>query len=98
MEKEQIQETAYEGAERLREFTGRAVDRFGSLSPETFMLGAALSVGASLLLRAVGRQHDAQFVGQWAPTLLILGLYTKRGYEGRGILEKAKGSVEKALH
>lgn len=98
MEKEQIQETAYEGAERLKRYTGRAVERVESLPPETFVLGAALSVGASLLLRAVGRQHDAQFVGQWAPTLLILGLYTRRGYESRGILEKAKSSVEKALH
>ena len=45
------------------------------LSPETFLVGAAASVGASLLLRVLGRQHDAQFVGQWAPTLLLVGLY-----------------------
>jgi len=25
----------------------------------------------------MGRDRDAQFVGQWAPTFLILGLYNK---------------------
>jgi hypothetical protein len=98
MEKEQIQETAYQGAARLKRYSERAVERVESTSPEAFLFGAALSVGASLLLRAAGRPHDAQFVGQWAPTLLILGLYTKKRYESQGILEKAKSAVEKALH
>ena len=31
--------------------------------------------GASLHL--LGRKEDAQFVGHWAPTFLILGLYNK---------------------
>jgi hypothetical protein len=25
----------------------------------------------------MGRREDAMFVGQWAPTLLLLGLYNK---------------------
>jgi hypothetical protein len=29
------------------------------------------------MLQSAGRQHEALFVGQWAPTLLILGLYNK---------------------
>jgi hypothetical protein len=45
---------------------------------DVFLLGAALSVGAALMLRVLGRQHDALFVGQWAPTLLLVGLYAKR--------------------
>jgi len=49
-----------------------------NLSPDLFLIGAAFSIGASLVLRVLNRQHDAQFVGQWAPTLLIAGLYTKR--------------------
>jgi len=28
-------------------------------------------------MRMMGRQNDAIFVGQWAPTFLILGLYNK---------------------
>jgi hypothetical protein len=28
-------------------------------------------------LQLLGRKHEAQFVGQWVPTILILGLYNK---------------------
>jgi hypothetical protein len=28
-------------------------------------------------MKAMGRDHDALFFGQWAPTFLILGLYNK---------------------
>src|SRR4051812_16011377 len=46
--------------------------------PSDLFLWAALgSIGASLLLRINGDREDANFVGQWAPTLLILGLYNK---------------------
>ena len=34
-------------------------------------------IGVSLTLRALGNRHDALFVGQWAPTFLLLGLYNK---------------------
>jgi hypothetical protein len=34
-------------------------------------------IGASALLHLAGRKHDAQFVGHWVPTILILGLYNK---------------------
>ena len=46
-------------------------------SPDPFIVGAALSIGASLALRVLGRREDAYFVGQWAPTLLVAGLYTR---------------------
>lgn len=42
------------------------------------LIGAALSVAASLTLRIFRRDHDALFVGQWAPTLLIAGMYAER--------------------
>ncbi len=58
-------------------------ERVERMSPRTLVAGAALSVGASLLLRIVGRKQDALFVGEWAPTLLLLGLYVKsqEGFE-----------------
>ena len=34
-------------------------------------------ITGSLTLKMMGRAHDALFVGQWAPTFLILGLYNK---------------------
>jgi hypothetical protein len=52
--------------------------RLTEVGRDVFLLGATLSIGAALMLRALGRQHDALFVGQWAPTLLLLGLYTQR--------------------
>jgi hypothetical protein len=48
-----------------------------ALSPDVFLLGAAFSIGTSLVLRLLGQREDAQFVGQWAPTLLVAGLYTR---------------------
>ncbi len=35
------------------------------------------SIAASLTLKTSGRQKDALFVGQWAPTFLVLGVYNK---------------------
>ena len=43
----------------------------------TFLSLAVGSVGISLILRIFGRKEDAQFVGQWVPTILTLGLYNK---------------------
>ena len=46
--------------------------------PSVGFLGAALgAIGASAVLKAVGRDEWALFVGQWAPTFLILGIYNK---------------------
>jgi len=42
-----------------------------------FLWAAAGSIATSLMLQVSGKQHASNFVGQWAPTLLILGLYNK---------------------
>lgn len=47
------------------------------LPSDTFLWAALGSIGASLILTAVGEQKKANFVGQWAPTFLLLGLYNK---------------------
>lgn len=47
------------------------------LPSDTFLWLAGGSIAASLGLKIMGRDRDANFVGQWAPTLLILGLYNK---------------------
>ena len=43
----------------------------------TFLSLAIASVGLSALFQVFGRKDDAQFVGQWVPTILTLGLYNK---------------------
>lgn len=47
------------------------------LPSDTFLWLAMGSIVASLTLRLMGHKHDALFVGQWAPTFLIMGNYNK---------------------
>jgi hypothetical protein len=47
------------------------------LPSDLFLWGAVASIAASLILQASGKKHASTFVGQWAPTVLILGLYNK---------------------
>ncbi len=47
------------------------------LPSDTFLWLATGSIAASATLKIMGRDNDALFVGQWAPTFLILGLYNK---------------------
>jgi hypothetical protein len=47
------------------------------LPSDTFLWLAGGSILGSISLKLMGRHHDALFVGQWAPTFLILGLYNK---------------------
>ena len=56
----------------------RAIEeRTAELPSDLFLWSAAGAILGSLTLRMMDRKDDAQFVGQWAPTLLILGLYNK---------------------
>jgi hypothetical protein len=46
--------------------------------PSISFLGMAVgAMAASALLMVSGHKRWAQFVGQWAPTLLIIGTYNK---------------------
>ncbi len=47
------------------------------LPSDTFLWAAGASIAGSLLLKMLHREGDSNFVGQWVPTLLILGLYNK---------------------
>ena len=56
----------------------RAIEQqTAKLPSDTFMWLAWGSIAASLTLKLMGRDKDALFVGQWAPTFLIHGLYNK---------------------
>jgi hypothetical protein len=46
--------------------------------PSVAFLGVALGAMAlSWLFLATGRRNIANFIGQWVPTVLIMGLYNK---------------------
>ena len=47
------------------------------LPSDTFLWAAVGSIATSLTMKMMGKDHVALFVGQWAPTFLILGLYNK---------------------
>lgn len=52
-------------------------EQTAKLPSDLFLWAAGGSIIGSMLLHLSGRKHDAIFVGQWAPTFLILGLYNK---------------------
>lgn len=69
---------ANEAYEHSEGYMARAIEDVTAQVPSDLFLWAACgSIVGSLLLKSAGRQHDALFVGQWAPTFLILGLYNK---------------------
>ena len=51
-----------------------------------FLWAAVGSMAVSLCCKIMGKNSTAMFVGQWAPSLLIMGLYNKlvklEGHDG----------------
>jgi hypothetical protein len=47
------------------------------LPSDVFLWAAVGAISTSMSLQLMGRQHASLFVGQWAPTFLLLGLYNK---------------------
>ncbi len=52
-------------------------EQTAKLPSDTFLWLALGSIATSLTLKVSGRHKDALFVGQWAPTFLLLGVYNK---------------------
>jgi hypothetical protein len=56
----------------------RAIEnQTAKLPSDVFLWAAVGSMASSLVLQVMGNQRVSLFVGQWAPTLLIFGLYNK---------------------
>ena len=47
------------------------------LPSDLFLWAACGAIGVSLTLQLLGDRQRSQFIGQWVPTMLILGLYNK---------------------
>jgi hypothetical protein len=52
-------------------------DQTAKLPSDTFLWLAVASMATSATMQMMGNKHGSLFVGQWAPTLLIMGLYNK---------------------
>jgi len=56
----------------------RSIEEQTAKLPSDLFLWAALgSMAVSATLQLLGRQKVSLFVGQWAPSFLLLGLYNK---------------------
>ncbi len=75
-------------AEHREGRVARSIEQQTAKMPSDWFLWAAVgSMAASLTLKLAGNDKTANFVGQWAPSFLILGLYNKlvklHGSEGQ---------------
>ena len=52
-------------------------EQTAKLPSDAFLWMAVGSMAVSATMQMVGNKHGSMFVGQWAPTFLILGLYNK---------------------
>ena len=52
-------------------------EQTAKLPSDAFLWMAVGAMTASATLQIMGNRHVSLFIGQWAPTLLILGLYNK---------------------
>ena len=57
--------------------TGIVQSQIKKVSSDTFMWLALGSIVGSLALKSMGRRDDSLFVGQWAPTFAIIGVFDK---------------------
>ena len=58
--------------------TTRAIEHVTASLPSTVWLaGAGAAMVTAIVLKAAGRSQTANFVGQWVPTILLLGIYNK---------------------
>jgi hypothetical protein len=56
----------------------KAIEGYTSMVPSGLFLGLAVgSIGLAAAMKLMGRDKDAQFIGHWVPTILMLGLYNK---------------------
>jgi hypothetical protein len=54
-------------------------EKTARLPSDLFLWAAGASIVGSLTLRCLGDKEGSNFVGLWAPTFLLLGMYNKIG-------------------
>ena len=52
-------------------------EQTAKLPSDTFLWMAVGAMTASATLQIMGQRHVSLFIGQWAPTFLIFGIYNK---------------------
>jgi len=73
-----LQSTGSEVVDHSEGGLARPIEEYTARLPsDTFLWLGGASILGSLTLKILGKDHDALFVGQWAPTFLLLGVYNK---------------------
>jgi hypothetical protein len=69
---------AHASAEHREGPLARSIEQqTAKLPSDTWLWAAFGSIGISLFFQMTGDERKANFVGHWAPTFLLLGLYNK---------------------
>lgn len=74
---DQIGKAAVGNNQREGNVTKKIEQVSAAIPSSAWLLLAGGSIVASLALKMMGRGSTSNFVGQWAPTFLLLGLYNK---------------------
>jgi hypothetical protein len=74
----------------------KSIEHYTSAIPSSAFLGVALgAIGIALVAQSAGRGKWGNFIAQWVPTLLILGVYNKlvkvEGHDQQDRGERAGG-------
>ena len=78
MESRTGRQSRYEDQSHAEGYVARTIEQqTAKLPSDVFMWAAFGSMAASVFLHYAERNEESLFVGQWAPTLLIFGLYNK---------------------
>jgi len=74
-----VREPQHGGREEHREgMLARSIEQqTAKLPSDTWLWAAFGSIGLSLFFQMTRDERKANFVGHWAPTFLLLGLYNK---------------------
>jgi len=77
MEGDEQSQAEYRQQPTEDQFT-KTVEEYTASIPSSVFLGAAIAaMGASLFFQAAGRGKWGNFIAQWVPTWLVIGLYNK---------------------
>jgi hypothetical protein len=71
--------------------TTKIEERTGRLPSGTYLALAIGSMAVSAGFMLAGRRHVANFIGQWAPSLLVIGLYNKLVKVEHELLRQERG-------
>ena len=63
--------------EREDKVSGAIEAKTAKLPSSTYLGAAVTAMGVSALLKVLGKDDWSLFIGQWAPSFLIMGLYNK---------------------